>query len=136
MNVQHDCQSAGCWGVQNEQIREEREETHKTRITINHIYGEEGNIFLLNTPTLHNYRIIELVTPPELRIRAPFITNGQEVQRRACARMQAEEEIKKAKRKAKRAATKAQQVRRVDAEDLVLLKGSRGLRIEAILKQW
>ncbi|KIO06283.1 hypothetical protein M404DRAFT_55005, partial [Pisolithus tinctorius Marx 270] len=60
INIQHDCASSRCTGVQVVGERQENNETTRMKMIINHA---PTNAFLLNTHALHNYRRITAVMP-------------------------------------------------------------------------
>ncbi|KIO07666.1 hypothetical protein M404DRAFT_104131, partial [Pisolithus tinctorius Marx 270] len=55
VNIQHDCASSRCTGVQVVGERQENDKTTRTKMIINHT---PTNAFLLNTHALHNYKRI------------------------------------------------------------------------------
>ncbi|KIJ07463.1 hypothetical protein PAXINDRAFT_22620, partial [Paxillus involutus ATCC 200175] len=60
VNIQHDCATARCTGVQVVSERQEHNETIRMTTVVNH---SPANAFLLNTHALHNYRRIAAATP-------------------------------------------------------------------------
>ncbi|KIK73663.1 hypothetical protein PAXRUDRAFT_114240, partial [Paxillus rubicundulus Ve08.2h10] len=60
INIQHNCATARCTGLQAIHKRQGHDETTRTKTVFDHT---ADNIFLLNTHTLHNYRRIAAVTP-------------------------------------------------------------------------
>lgn len=63
MNVQHDCYSCKCSGISHRAVQQEREKTSRTRATVDH---KPDARFVVNIHSIHNYKLILAVTPPDL----------------------------------------------------------------------
>ncbi|KAN0136748.1 hypothetical protein V8E53_005518 [Lactarius tabidus] len=63
VNVQHDCYSCRCTGIQHSAVQQERDKTSRTRDLIDHNPEPQ---FVLNVHSIHNYKSILAVTPPGL----------------------------------------------------------------------
>lgn len=68
VNTQHDCHHAQCSSTQEESVRQERELSAKTRLTVRHNHPEDDR-YLLNTRSIHNYAEIAAAVPDDLRAR-------------------------------------------------------------------
>jgi hypothetical protein len=64
VNVQHDCYSCRCTGIQHSAVQQERDKTSRTQDLIDH--NPEPR-FVLNVHSIHNYKSILAVTPPGLQ---------------------------------------------------------------------
>ncbi|KAN0125421.1 hypothetical protein V8E53_015508 [Lactarius tabidus] len=65
VNVQHDCYSCKCSGIQHQAVQQEREKTSRTRAMVDH---KPEARFVLNIHSIHNYKTISAVTPPDLLV--------------------------------------------------------------------
>ncbi|KAI9439261.1 hypothetical protein H4582DRAFT_1769454, partial [Lactarius indigo] len=63
VNVQHDCYSCECSSIERSAVQQEREMTSRTRATVKH---KPDPRFVLNVHSIHNYKLILAVTPPNL----------------------------------------------------------------------
>jgi hypothetical protein len=72
VNVQHDCYSCKCNGIQHSAVRQEREKIGNTRALVDH--NPEAR-FVVNIHSIHNYKLIAAVVPQDLLV--PFTSvNG------------------------------------------------------------
>ncbi|KZT66848.1 hypothetical protein DAEQUDRAFT_642865, partial [Daedalea quercina L-15889] len=62
-NIQHDCYGRECTATAHEHIREEREDTSRTRIAVKH---KDQMHFIINLYALHNQHHIRTAVPQHL----------------------------------------------------------------------
>ncbi|KAF8259698.1 hypothetical protein EI94DRAFT_1496818, partial [Lactarius quietus] len=63
VNIQHNCYSCKCTGIQHCAVQQEHEKTSRTRTLVDHKPDAQ---FILNIHSIHNYKMILAITPQDL----------------------------------------------------------------------
>ncbi|KII92051.1 hypothetical protein PLICRDRAFT_75950, partial [Plicaturopsis crispa FD-325 SS-3] len=63
VNIQHDCSTGGCTTAGSQIVRQEREDTTRTRMTVLH---KDELHYVVNMNALHNHQFIRSALPPAL----------------------------------------------------------------------
>ncbi|EPQ49937.1 hypothetical protein GLOTRDRAFT_97310, partial [Gloeophyllum trabeum ATCC 11539] len=92
VNVQHDCLRGACKTTSSVTVRQEREETTRTKSIVKHT---EYPYYLLNIYSLHNNNIIREAVPLHLRSRPPLYLDRHELHISAAASLRDEKLQKK-----------------------------------------
>ncbi|TFK51166.1 hypothetical protein OE88DRAFT_1735116 [Heliocybe sulcata] len=82
VNVQHDCWRGSCKASNSLHVRQEREETTRTKAVVEH---SEYPYFLVNIYSLHNNALLRAAVPPDLWQRPPLFTDRNSLHRAAAA---------------------------------------------------
>ncbi|KAH9927295.1 uncharacterized protein B0H18DRAFT_907557, partial [Fomitopsis serialis] len=69
VNIQHDCATQGCIADAREALRQEREETSRTRAIIRH---RDTTTFIINMHSIHNRQYLKKAIPSSLQQRSPL----------------------------------------------------------------
>ncbi|KAH9831856.1 uncharacterized protein C8Q71DRAFT_798855 [Rhodofomes roseus] len=80
VNIQHDCSKHGCSETGTESIRQEREETTRTRAITKH---HDSTDYVVNVLALHNQRLLREALPEPLRVKPVFFTDRAQLHKDA-----------------------------------------------------
>ncbi|KAH9899976.1 hypothetical protein C8Q73DRAFT_754715 [Cubamyces lactineus] len=80
INVQHDCITGRCTSSGTEHIRQEREQSIRTRQVVKHT---ASTFFVINVTSLHNQRHLRNTLPPRLLKQNPFFEDRSRLHLRA-----------------------------------------------------
>ncbi|KAI0630610.1 hypothetical protein C8Q77DRAFT_1160168 [Trametes polyzona] len=103
-NAQHHCRAAGCARLEDQQIRQERRLTGRTRTALIH---EPMDRYLLNMHALHNAALIRDILPHELTSPIPYLTDRELRHSELASAMRISGPRKRAGAQAKAAETRA-----------------------------
>ncbi|EJF55583.1 hypothetical protein DICSQDRAFT_17584, partial [Dichomitus squalens LYAD-421 SS1] len=82
INVQHDCWRAKCSSDGKRTVRQEREDTSRSRPVVSHANSE---LYIVNTQALHNQRWIRVALPTHLKPSPNSVTDRASLHRHAAA---------------------------------------------------
>jgi len=69
VNIQHDCATQGCTADARQALRQEREDTSRTRAVIRH---RDTTMFIVNMHSIHNRQYLKKAIPTSLQLTAPL----------------------------------------------------------------
>jgi len=107
-NAQHDCRACGCAPTGTQNVRQERQETRRTRGVIEHADGPDADRYVLNLHALHNAGLIRQTLPRHLTAPAYYIPVADRVDKHKeiAVRLQVSGPQKRANTQAKAAETR------------------------------
>lgn len=99
VNLQHDCVNGKCDDFEEIPVTQERETTLRTRKVVLH---KEYPHFVVNTNSLHNYRLIREVVPSDLQIPRPITSDVPALRSAAALSLQTKKKEQKDLQQAKK----------------------------------
>ncbi|KAE9388412.1 hypothetical protein BT96DRAFT_836311, partial [Gymnopus androsaceus JB14] len=103
INVQHDCQAAGCKATGSHRQHQEWMESDREISCIEHIPNDER--YIINTHALHNAARLQCYLPHYLTVPRPLIQDRKEWHATLAADLQVSQAVKQTWTKAQSAAT-------------------------------
>ncbi|KAK1218880.1 hypothetical protein PQX77_018407 [Marasmius sp. AFHP31] len=116
INVQHDCEGAGCTDDGVENVRQERKQSASTRKVLVHRYDAPNSCRVINTHAFHNARYLRQYLPRSLIQPVHLYTERRERFVQLGAELEVSQALKRAETNRKSAETRARNKNRKEQE--------------------